>query len=411
MSFPDFMKHKEATQKIIDKHAYDFTYNNAKEYLSKVGWVKAYIRSLGGVFTKYVDFKGKITSYDQLNEIGDYVTGLYDVWGVDYSNGCSYTFEENRYKAYDGAKSAFYPAHEPKARFNMNYATTGFGNGDWLPTIEEQLEKGYAVTNCSQGVVQILKKAGLVPGSFPDPAYNPAFYKSHGYGYKLIKSMKELRPGDVLLLAHGSIPNRSKLTELSNWEPWLFHTTIVGEVGNDYIITYDTGHAYTYYGEPRNKRYFSQSPYEWCDDWIGMRLDVCAALAGQWVENNGKWSYIKDGQRLKGWQKLTWSHGMDWFYFDKDGIMVTGWLEDKGKWYFLASSGAMVTGWKKIRYSKGRAWFYFESNGAMICNALRQLKYGGEWNYYLFDKDGAMVTGKHKVVCKFSESGLQGGHL
>jgi glucan-binding YG repeat protein len=91
--------------------------------------------------------------------------------------------------------------------------------------------------------------------------------------------------------------------------------------------------------------------------------------------------------------------------------MVTGWLEDKGKWYFLASSGAMVTGWKKIRYSKGRAWFYFESNGAMICNALRQLKYGGEWNYYLFDKDGAMVTGKHKVVCTFSESGLQGGHL
>ena len=83
MGFYDFMGHKPETQKIIDAHSKDFNYNTAKDYLKKCGGVKAYIRSLGGVFTKYVDFNGKITTQEQLTEIGDYVTGLYDIWGTD----------------------------------------------------------------------------------------------------------------------------------------------------------------------------------------------------------------------------------------------------------------------------------------------------------------------------------------
>ena len=72
MSFYDFMGHKAETQNIIDKHCKDFDCNTAAEYLKKKGGVKAYIRSLGGVFTKWVDFSGKITTQEQLNEVGDY---------------------------------------------------------------------------------------------------------------------------------------------------------------------------------------------------------------------------------------------------------------------------------------------------------------------------------------------------
>lgn len=412
MSFYDFMAHKAPTQKIIDAHSKDFNYNTAKDYLKKCGGVKAYIRSLGGVFTKYVDFNGKITTQEQLTEIGDYVTGLYDIWGVDYSNGCDYEFSENRYKAKCGCVGAFYPAHDPKARFGVNYSVFGFANGDWLPTIEEQLEKGYAVVNCAQGVVQILKKCGLVPKSFPDPAYKPQYYLDHGYGYKLIKNMKDLRVGDVLALAHGSIPNRSSITRLGNWESWLFHTTIVAEKTDKYIITYDTGHAYTYYGEVRNKRNLNQSPYEWCDDWIGIRLDVTANLTkdGQWEEINGKWQYIKGGKPVKGWNFLSWSKGENWFYFDSNGYMLTGfhdlkWSGGTNRFYF-ESTGAMVTGWKKI----SNKWYYFEASGAMA-TGLRQLKYKDKWDYYLFDKDGVMQTGKKKVKVKFGTNGMTGGHL
>ena len=37
MSYYDFMAHKAETQNIIDKHAKDFDYNTASEYLKKAG--------------------------------------------------------------------------------------------------------------------------------------------------------------------------------------------------------------------------------------------------------------------------------------------------------------------------------------------------------------------------------------
>ena len=47
-----------------------------------------------------------------------------------------------------------------------------------MPGVDEMLgnpNKYYAVVNCGQGVVQMLKKAGLCPKSFPDPAEYPKY--------------------------------------------------------------------------------------------------------------------------------------------------------------------------------------------------------------------------------------------
>lgn len=404
MSFYDFMGHKAETQNIIDQHSKDFTYPN------KPKDVKAYIRSLGGVFAKWVDFKGKITTYDELTEVGDYVTGLYDIWGVDYSNGCSYDdWHENRYKAKCGSVGAYYPNEAPKARFNMNYSTWGFVNDQWLPTVEEMLEKGYAITNCGQGVAQILKKAGLIPANYPDPAYRPTHYKSHGFNYKLIRNMSDLKVGDVLLLAHGKIPNRAKLTELKDWESWLFHTTIVGEKTSKYIITYDTGHAYTYYGETRNKRNLDQKPYEWCDDWIAMRL-FDLNTNGEWVKKGDNWYYYKDGKPITGWHKLSWSGGTNWFWFDAKGVMATGF--NKLKWsggtdtFYFDRNGCMLLNWQKI---DGK-WYYFNKDGVML-TGLHRLKWNGAENWYLFADDGKMLTGEHTIKAKFDKYGLTGGKV
>ena len=279
MSFSDFKAHKAETQAIIDAHRNDLTYSTAKSCFEKHGGYKAYLRSLGGVFAKYVDFTGKATTYEQLSEIGDYVWGLYDLWGVDYSNGCSYTSRENRYKAYDGAKGAYYPQEKPVGRFAVNYSSFSFANKNDLPTVDKMLSdcaeggKYYAVTNCGQGVAQMLKKAGLCPNDFPDPAEYPQYWKDHGYPYTLIKNTKDLRIGDVLHFFNKKIQNRPTIKELPNWADGGFHTAIVGEMTSDGYVLYDSGHAYTYYGEFRNFRKYSDKPYQWAEDWIGLRFD------------------------------------------------------------------------------------------------------------------------------------------
>lgn len=271
-----FKAHKAETQKIIDAHKKDFNANTVKSFLASKGGYKAYLKSLGGIFAKYVDFTGKITTYDQLSEIGDYVWGLYDIWGVDYSNGCSYTYSENIYKAYAKDGSQFYPKEDPKARFKVNYSAFSFANGNDLPGIDEMLsnpDKYYAVTNCGQGVVQTLKKAGLCPKGFPDPAEYPEYWKTNGHPYTLIKNSNELKVGDVLYFFNKKIPNRGAMMKLSNWADGGFHTAIVGERASDSYTLYDSGHAYTYYGEFRNQRKFTDKPYQWAEDWIGLRFN------------------------------------------------------------------------------------------------------------------------------------------
>lgn len=369
MSFYDFMLQDEATQKIVDAHKNDFNVNTVKSFLAKKGGYKAYVRSLGGVFKKYADFTGKITAREQIKEICDYVWGLYQIWGVDYSNGCGGSWDENAYKAYCGKGSAFYPSSSPSSRYNVNYGAFGFANGSDLPGVDEMLGnpgKYYAVTNCGQGVLQVFKKAGLVPQSYPDPATYPSYYRSHGYEYKVIRKMKDLQPGDVLMFSHSSIPWKE---HYDNWESWFFHTSIVAEVTSSHIITFDSGHAYTYYGEPRTKRPLSGTPYEWCDDWIALRYDCVDNL-----------------KKPTGWKKISG----DWYYYDL---------------------GKPVTGWKYLKWSKGTNWFYFNSNGVML-TGLQKLKWSGgtKEDWFFFDKNGAMQKGGVTVNVTFNSSGkLTGG--
>lgn len=372
MSYYDFMLQDPEVQKIIDAHKNDFTNSTVKSFLEKKGGYKAYIRSLGGVFKKYADFSGKITSKEQIREICDYVWGLYQIWGVDYSNGCSTSWDESGYKAKCGRGSAFYPSASPSSRYGVNYGTFGFNNGDDLPGIDEMLGnpgKYYAVTNCDQGVLQVLKKAGLVPQYFPGPAEYPAYYKERGYGYKVIRNMRELQPGDVLCFSHGSIPTS---TNYSNWPSWFFHTSIVAENTGTHIITFDSGHAYTYYGEPRTKRPVTGSPYEWCNDWIALRYDVVDKLS-----------------KPTGWKKISG----DWYYYE---------------------NGSPVTGWHELKWSGGKNWFWFDSSGRMISNGLYQVPWakGKKLDWFLFDKNGCCrEKGKFKVNCKFNSKGqLTGGN-
>ena len=62
----------------------------------------------------------------------------------------------------------------------------------------------------------------------------------------------------------------------------------------------------------------------------------------------------------------------DTYYFDKEGNMITGWVNTlDNKWYFFENlktidEGKMIIGWKKIK----DVWYYFLADGTMLRNAI-----------------------------------------
>lgn len=66
----------------------------------------------------------------------------------------------------------------------------------------------------------------------------------------------------------------------------------------------------------------------------------------QWIKNaDGTWCYVdSSGSAVTGWQRLSWNGIASWYYFDENGTMqASKWISDKGKDYYVTSSGAMAT--------------------------------------------------------------------
>ena len=72
--------------------------------------------------------------------------------------------------------------------------------------------------------------------------------------------------------------------------------------------------------------------------------------AGQWFVVNGRWWYrYTNGGYATNWAKLSFNGRTDWYFFDSNGWMQTGWLEDSTGKYYLnpiadGSQGRMITG-------------------------------------------------------------------
>ncbi len=264
------------TNAIVNAHRYDFTSDNVSKVLSSYGGYNKYIKSLGGVFTKYADFKGKAKNAQEFYEIAEYVWGLYEIWGVDYSNGCEGSWGENMYRAHVGGGSRFYLNQSPSDRYNVNYGCKSFANGSDLPTVDKMFgspSKYYAVVNCGQGVLQFLKKAGFVKGNLEDPGYTIANWVSNGYHAKVITDASQLQVGDVLIYANHS--NLGAKTEISSWKSGTDHTNIVikKDTKKKTLTFSDSGHAYTYSGEGFYTKEIGQWPYTWAQDWVAYRIE------------------------------------------------------------------------------------------------------------------------------------------
>ena len=84
----------------------------------------------------------------------------------------------------------------------------------------------------------------------------------------------------------------------------------------------------------------------------------------------------------------------EWYYFDKNGYVVTGWLKWNGCYFYLNPIsdgwfGRMETGWKKI---DGK-WYYFaEKEYAGPYYAVTGTNYTIDGKLYHFNTDGTMAS-------------------
>lgn len=114
----------------------------------------------------------------------------------------------------------------------------------------------------------------------------------------------------------------------------------------------------------------------------------------KWINTSGRWWYRHaDGSYIKSnWEQI----GNQWYYFDKDGWMVTGWLKLSDTWYYMNTSGARVSNcWTWV----GNSCYSFDEDGKMAADT---------WigDYYV-NADGAWVPGQKKDDQKNDQNGSQ----
>lgn len=108
-----------------------------------------------------------------------------------------------------------------------------------------------------------------------------------------------------------------------------------------------------------------------------------------WIDDAGKKYYVAaSGAMETGWHKDGVRDGHDvWYWLDASGAVHRGWALVGGTWYYLdpADGGVMRTG----RYRAGNVWYVSAPSGAMYANGWAPL--GSDW--YYASASGALASG------------------
>lgn len=132
--------------------------------------------------------------------------------------------------------------------------------------------------------------------------------------------------------------------------------------------------------------------------------DSLSNMSAGWINNNGTWSYNRDGAQVKNeWIK---DNGK-WYHLNDTGVMDTNtWIQnDSGTWSYVDGSGAAVTGWQSLNWNGKTDWYAFDDEGTMKSNTwvgdyfvgeggqmLTHTWVGHDGTYYYVGDDGKWLN-------------------
>lgn len=193
------------TNSIVNKHRYDFDYATFKDYMQKSGGYNKYVKSLGGVFTKWADRNTTVNpnytakTVKEFQEAADYVFGMMTMYGFNYNHGEKGTAKNWGY----GADDAFYTKSADYDKLGLLVYENG--HKTTIDQICSGNTKGGMQTNCGWSATYIFHKAGLIPADgenlevefYGDKDYHK-YYRKKGAQILTPKDTSALQVGDVI---------------------------------------------------------------------------------------------------------------------------------------------------------------------------------------------------------------------
>ena len=235
---------------------------------SKYGSYKNYVKSLGGVFAQFANTNRiPVKTAADLQAAAEYVWGLLEIWGEDYTTGGYFNEWGSKNLSSDsGTDDGFYAKESYSKRRSRPYGKTASINAFLSKSASSSIN-----TNCHKTIDIFRKSTNLKNikggvGSGNDGAHI-AMSKVGKIG-----KVSNLRVGDLITFHHGAIG----------------HTAIVGEVYSDTIVLYDGGsrfqqHRKYKYAVPRTNNHQLGGTYSFYSTWFGWRpwnIDQSVTLKG-----------------------------------------------------------------------------------------------------------------------------------
>lgn len=113
-------------------------------------------------------------------------------------------------------------------------------------------------------------------------------------------------------------------------------------------------------------------------------------------DSNGRYKFLEPSSNqyvTNNWLQV----GSNYYFFDNNGLAVTGWYLINGKYYLFDSNCAMQVGFADYN---GKTYYLDPNSGRMVTGWI-QVNNNGVLDYYYFAEDGVMYDGWNKIGDKW----------
>ncbi|MBQ9060582.1 MAG: C40 family peptidase, partial [Firmicutes bacterium] len=291
----------------------------------------------------------------------------------------------------------------------LAYATYFVGKMDYASSVTNNDPNGLRFrrlisggkTDCSWFVYHVLYKYGLAGEEFihsyqwgNDPSTYPG-------GVNIGTDISKASPGDIICTGKG--------TQSSNSHVMIY-------LGGGKVVECAAGYGVILSNAPSSCRqivHFSCLPNNPGADytksttgtWVKSGTDYKFKVGSSYLTNcfqniDGDIYYFNaNGVRLTGWKKI----GGKMYYFTSDGKMYLRWKRINGKkYYFDPISGYMHTGWEWV--AENNAWYYLDPSSGALVTGWQTI----DGKKYYFDSGNKMVTGTRTIDGKSYTFGSDG---